>query len=72
MGIVTTPGFYGGSFLKAGQHIETATLPPSDKAAVDGFSALTRSELLKLAEERGMSPPSNASKLDLVALLEAP
>ena len=62
MGMVTTPGFYGGRFHQGGQDAD---------AAGEGLDALTKAELLQRAKDRGVTIADSATKAEIVAALQA-
>ncbi|MBD9390134.1 hypothetical protein IB237_23315 [Agrobacterium sp. AGB01] len=63
--LVTEAGFYGGQFLKPGQ---TYRADDVDDATVN-IKDMNKDELVAEAVKRGIEPPSNATKADLVKLL---
>ena len=69
---VTTPGFYNGKFMKAGQHYDDT----NPEAVVEGEASsdldkMTKDELLAEAEKQGVEVKSSDTKAEILAALKA-
>ena len=64
--MITISGFYDGRFYKAGQKKGVVT----DDAGIADLAAMTKDELLAVAETRGLQVRSSDTKAEIIEALE--
>lgn len=74
MAIITTSGFYGGRFIRAGAEVADDLIEaaaPAVATPANPFADMTKAELLAEAERRGVAVKDSDTKAEIIAALEA-